>query len=77
MENNNQQATVNIQAWIDAAGKINMRMDIDGFTRKQVATLGVLLENQIMDVICDGLKMPKHISEILTETNILHGNKKN
>jgi hypothetical protein len=77
MENNNQQATVNIQAWIDTDGKMNMRMDIDGFTRKQVATLGVLLENQIMDVICDGLKMPQHISEILTEKNIIHGNKKN
>jgi hypothetical protein len=75
--NKNQQATVNIQAWIDTDGKINMRMDINGFTRKQVATLGVLLENQIMDVICDGLKMPKHISEILNEKNILHGNKKN
>ena len=73
MENKNQQATVTIKAWIDQDGKVNMHMDIRDFTRKQVATLGVMLEHQILDVICEGLKMPKHITEILTEKNISYG----
>lgn len=73
MKNENQQATVTIRAWIDQNGQIVMHMDIHDFTRKQVATLGVMLEHEIMDVICDGLKMPKHITDILTEKNISHG----
>ena len=68
-----QQAQVIIKAWIDQEGNVNMHMDIHNFTVKQMATLGVMLENQIMDIICVDLKMPKHITEILTEKNISYG----
>ena len=69
----NQQAQVIIKAWIDQEGNVNMQMDIDKFTIKQMATLGVMLEHQIVDMICASLKMPKHITEILTEKNISYG----